>query len=263
MAYPESQISQFSDELAKWLDREDNLATALLIRECRKPETSELVRHGLMRRLATLKHAIQRTFEILPPQETEPTRDMLMDATSHLQTFVINVFGAIDNLARIWCMEADVRKPNGTPLKSMAIGLTPGHVPVRASLSQPFQDYLASADPWFAYLEDYRHALAHRIPLYIPPRQLNDEESAEFERLEQEIAQAIRDDERYVVLRGRQQRLGIFNPLMMHSYSEQARPVYLHPQMICDLATVVEIGEHMLREVEALPSQVSVGSTVE
>ncbi|RUW57026.1 hypothetical protein [Mesorhizobium sp. M8A.F.Ca.ET.021.01.1.1] len=253
VVYPESQIRHFSEELAKLLDREDDLTIAFLTREFRKPETSELVRHGLVRRLFTLKHAIQRTFQILPPQETAPTGDMLMDATGHLQTFVINVFGAIDNLARIWCMEADIRKPNGTPLKPMAIGLTPGHVPVRASLSQPFQDYLANADAWFDYLEDYRHALAHRIPLYIPPRQLNDEERAEFERLEQDIAQAKNDYERYGVLRGQQQSLGIFNPLMMHSFSEQARPVYLHPQMLCDLSTVVEIGEHMLHEIDVLP----------
>ncbi|MDX8437778.1 hypothetical protein RFN25_30715 [Mesorhizobium abyssinicae] len=253
VVYPESQIRHFSEELAKLLDREDDLTIAFLTREFRKAETSELVRHGLVRRLFTLTHAIQRTFEILPPRETAPTRDMLMDATSHLQTFVINIFGAIDNLARIWCMEADIRKPNGTPLKPMSIGLTPSHVPVRASLSQPFQDYLASADAWFAYLENYRHALAHRVPLYIPPRQLTTEESAEFERLEQEIAQAKNDYERYGVLRGQQQRLGIFNPLIMHSYREQARPIYLHPQMICDLLTVIEIGEHMRSELDALP----------
>lgn len=66
VVYPESQIRHFSEELAKLLDREDDLTIAFLTREFRKAETSEFVRHGLVRRLFTLKHAIQRTFQILP-----------------------------------------------------------------------------------------------------------------------------------------------------------------------------------------------------
>lgn len=42
------------------------------------------------------------------------------------------------------------------------------------------QAYLAEHDAWFEYLEDYRHALAHRIPLYIPPRQLGPTAQGEF-----------------------------------------------------------------------------------
>jgi hypothetical protein len=38
---------------------------------------------------------------------------------------------------------------------------------VRTSLSQEFQDYLKALEAW--HLADLRQALAHRIPLYIPP----------------------------------------------------------------------------------------------
>ncbi|CAN5278849.1 hypothetical protein BH10PSE13_BH10PSE13_10000 [soil metagenome] len=254
MAYTEEQISEFEEHLAAWIDREGDLTTELFIRPYRNPATGKFVRHGLGRRLATLKHCIQRTFEVLPPNEDDPDGDALMDATSFVQTFVVNVFGAIDNLARIWCMETDLKKPNGAPLRPMTIGLTPDHGYVRGTLSQPFQDYLAQADAWFDYLENYRHALAHRIPLHIPPRHLNDEQSGEFRRLEEEMLAAGRDYDRYNRLRNEQRQLGVFNPLMMHSYGEQAKPVFLHPQMICDLSTVVEIGEHILRELQALPA---------
>jgi hypothetical protein len=32
-----------------------------------------------------------------------------------------------------------------------------------------FRAYLDTLEAWFAYLADYRHALAHRIPVYILP----------------------------------------------------------------------------------------------
>ena len=177
-----------------------------------------------------------------------------MDVTCHLQSFVINVFGAIDNLAGIWVMETGITQPNGRLLRPMQIGLTPDHEIVRASFSLPFRDYLESTNAWFEYLEDYRHALAHRVPGYISPCQLDDAAAAEYRLLETEMADARTNPERYGQLLQQQRGLGVFNPLTMHSYEEHARPVWLHPQMICDFSTVVEIGEHMLRELDGLPS---------
>jgi len=95
MAYTEEQISEFEERLAAWIDREADLTTELFIRPYRNPTTGEFVRHGLGRRLATLKHCIQRAFEVLPPNEDDPGGNALMDATSFLQTFVVNVFSAI------------------------------------------------------------------------------------------------------------------------------------------------------------------------
>lgn len=251
MPYTENQIRELRNSLAEWLRRHSNLRAAFLAREYRTVKAGEYVQHGFSRRLSILEHALTRTFEILPPDEQDPSHDARTDATIYLQAFVINIFGAIDNLANIWCLEATVTRRDGRPLSPMKIGLTPDHTAVRLSLSQPFQAYLATTDQWFAYLEEYRHALAHRIPLYIPPRQLDDVAAAEYRRLEGEIIRALGDLERYGALSAQQRRLGVFNPLMMHSYGEHARPVWFHGQMICDLSTVIEIGEWMLRELDA------------
>lgn len=256
MPYTLAQIDQFAQDREHWLRRESDLTIALFIRDFRNPLTSEIANHGLARRITTLKHALTKAFQVLPLEEESPSQDALMDATIYLQAFVINVFGAIDNLARIWVMESNLVQPNGHRLRPMQIGLTPDHTIVRASLSQEVQDYLTASDGWFEYLENYRHALAHRIPLYIPPRQLNDAASAEFRRIDDEINKVIADQERYAALRAEQRQLGVFNPLMMHSFGEQARPVFLHPQMICDFATVIEIGEHILRELDILSSSI-------
>src|SRR3546814_11603884 len=63
-----------------------------------------------------------------------------------------------------------VTSPSGQPLNRNDIGLRPKSKKVRASLPQELQDYLSGHDEWFRYLENYRDALAHRVPLYIPPR---------------------------------------------------------------------------------------------
>lgn len=49
-----------------------------------------------------------------------------------------------------------------------------------------------------------------------------------------------------------QRKLGVFQPVMMHSYGEGARPVWFHGQMICDFATVIEIAEHVVRDLQGL-----------
>jgi len=52
-------------------------------------------------------------------------------------------------------------------------------------------------------------------------------EEGDFERIE------VRQDE--------QASLGRSNPLFVHSFSEEAIPVYLHPQLIADFRTVEEL----------------------
>src|SRR5205085_2909290 len=100
---------------------------------------------------------------------------------------------------------------NGKHLSPMAIGLLPKYVLVRASLPQHFREYLASFDEWFGYLENYRHALAHRVPLYIPPRSLNPTAQANFAQLENEMVHAMVEGrhDRYFELRNAQVRAGV------------------------------------------------------
>jgi hypothetical protein len=57
---------------------------------------------------------------------------------------------------------------------------------------------------------------------------------------------------RFDELGGVQDRLGSFEPQIMHSYGEAAQPVRFHAQLICDIATVVEIGERLFRQIDTL-----------
>nr|WP_143840480.1 hypothetical protein [Novosphingobium panipatense] len=217
----------------------------------------EFATHGLSRRLNMLEHCMDRIFETVPPEEGEPSRSALMDATAFVQTFVINVYGAIDNLAHVWCSESDLRDKQGRPLAPMRIGLGPKCQFVRASLPADLQTYLGELDAWFAYLEGYRHALAHRVPLYIPPRQLGPTAQEEYAAIEVERLEAVKrkDWHRVGELGAAQDRLGSFVGFIMHSFSEGAQPMRFHAQLICDLATVVELGERVFGALDAAPDR--------
>jgi len=253
MPYTPGQIEQMAQALDGWLERERTLTLTLFGYRWSDASAREMMEHGVSRRIATLKHCLERTFETLPPEAGQPSRGELLDATAFLQTFFINAFGATDNLAWVWVKETGVTDRRGRPLARSEVGLTPRHVALRESLSETTRAYLAAADEWFGYLQDYRHALAHRIPLYIPPTMVTPEEVEEFKRFESEMMAEGFDPERWQRVLAAQGALGRFEPVMMHSYGEGAQPMWFHGQMICDFATVIEIAEHVLGDLQAIP----------
>jgi hypothetical protein len=86
----------------------------------------------------------------------------------NIQAFVFNVFGSIDNLAWIWVREKGLAMDDGLPIPNAWVGLGKKNRFVRHSFSTEFQEFLKGLNDWFDHLDDFRHALAHRIPLYYP-----------------------------------------------------------------------------------------------
>lgn len=253
MAYTAEQTLEMTEALERWLERESALTNRLFALALPRAEPREMMQHGVSRRLADLTHGIGRVVELMPPQDEDPSPRAIRDVTAFLQTHVINTFGVMDNLAWLWSLQARIEGPDGLPLHRNRIGLTPGHRDLRRSLSERTRRCLTAADPWFGYLEEYRHALAHRIPLYIPPRTLDDAAAEEFRRLGEPVGREGWDWARWGEVLNAQRRLGVFQPVMMHSYGEGARPVRFHGQMICDFATVIDVAEHILVDLQALP----------
>lgn len=53
-------------------------------------------------------------------------------------------------------------------MKETRVGLGKKYREVRKTFSPQFRGYLDAHQAWFKHLADFRHALTHRIPLYIP-----------------------------------------------------------------------------------------------
>jgi hypothetical protein len=204
----------------------------------------EYATHGYLRRFSTMHHCIERVFELLPPELAAlPDQGVLMDATICIQAFVMNVFGALDNLAWIWVGERPLN------VGKMEVGLGPKCKAVRASFSQEMQHYLFGLGPWFDHIVDFRDALAHRIPLYIPPYIVPDENDAAYGAIEDRKF-ATKDVDEYGRLKAEQLKLVAFHPVMKHTLHDKKPPVVFHFQLLRDFATVEEIAEKMLDELK-------------
>jgi hypothetical protein len=232
--------TQFADLRGRFLSRTYNSDRA-----------QEYARHGFSRRLGTLARAIDLVFETLPPEREDiPERDEVISATIAIQSFVLNTFGCLDNLAWIWVYEKNVKAKDGKELDPKMVGL--GSREVRRSFTNEFRAYLDSRQDWFEFLKDFRDSLAHRIPLYIPPYIVTPETVEEYNRLEKAIGEAIqlRKYDEHDRLRQEQDKLGRFRPWMTHSRFEEAPSVVFHTQMLTDYVTVDEFGRTMLEELD-------------
>jgi hypothetical protein len=230
----------------------DDLLVKFFTLTLTNPRAMEYARQGVPRRLKVLARCITNVFTGIPPERNElPSRDALSDATINIQSFVFNVFGAVDNLAWVWMHQNGQKRQDGTPIPDGHIGHGPNNTSVRATLSQELRDYLATLDKWFEHLADLRHALAHRIPLYIPPYVIEEKDHAVYRELEAKMTEAAtkHDFAEYDRLAGEQMKLGRFRPWVQHSFEENAQPIVFHAQMLADFNTVDELARKMLMEL--------------
>jgi hypothetical protein len=146
-------------------------------------------------------------------------------------------------------LECNVKDPKtGGELKKEHIGLRKSNVSVRNSVPLDFKTFLESLDPWFDYLEDWRHALAHRIPLYIPPFCVDpaNEHTYHAHETRKMLALAQGDMETVSKCEDAQQQLSFFKCYMAGSFGEHVTPIYFHSQILVDFKTVEELAKRIL-----------------
>jgi hypothetical protein len=217
-------------------------------------KSREYILHGFLRRLGLLQRCIQNVYSIYPPERSDiPSRDECVDLAINLQSFVFNVFGCIDNLAWVWATERRLTAEAGGMLGPMDISFQKKRL--RKTLPPEFRRYLDDIKNWFCYMEDFRHALAHRIPLYVPPYTAVLSNFDKHNILERDKDAAIqrRDFNEYERLDDEQIRLGRFTPAMTHSQSAGSSFMYFHPQVLADWNTVAEIADKFLAQLNSLP----------
>ena len=196
-----------------------------------------------------MSYCINTVFKCLPPQRHKPpARENLQAAQVHLQAFVINVAGCLDNLAWICVEEFGIRDKKGLPLARKRVGFRKANIDVRAAVPPAFVAYLVEIEDWMDMQENFRDALAHRIPLYVPPYSVLQSEVETHSALQQELMLAefrSAPDEQVRRLRAEVNRLRFFHAMITHSFSEPARPIVFHAQLIADFRTVEELTKRL------------------
>jgi hypothetical protein len=157
----------------------------------------------------------------------------LYDTQINLHAFFANVYGLFDNCAWAFVyrhqLDDLIRDRRRVGMFNSALAC---HLP------KPIMDVVETSRPWFDdYLRGYRDALAHRIPVYIPPSELSPGDGERFNALEREKIACLRthDFDRINAI-GREQA-ALSRPSFMfvgsHSIGEdekpESQPLYLHP----------------------------------
>ncbi|MEH2612898.1 hypothetical protein [Bradyrhizobium sp. AZCC 1693] len=252
MYFSEDAIKKLATEYSAMPGKLNILMKKFILLETNNPRTREFASQGFARRVKIMILCITNVFSAIPPERSDvPARDELSNATINIQSFVFNLFGAIDNLAWIWMMEHGQKRDDGTPIRDTHVGLGPGNSSVRGTLSQEFQAYLSDLDDWFRHIATLRHALAHRVPLYIPPYVIEAKDEATYRDFEVKMSQAASKEDfaEYDRLSSEQLKLGRFRPWIQHSFEEKAKPIVFHAQMLSDFNVVDGIAHKMLLEL--------------
>jgi hypothetical protein len=164
--YGPEVLAKLQEELSAVERRYNKLLLKFTRQRFANDEAREFAQHGFMRRLGTLRRCIENVFAIIPPETDKvPSRPILHDAQINIQAFFANVYGSVDNLAWVWVFERGL----ADKIPRNRVGFRSHNTEVRSSLSSEFQEYLKKLDSWMNYIIEYRDALAHRIPLYVPP----------------------------------------------------------------------------------------------
>lgn len=254
MYFTEVALADMRRELATVRGKQLALQERYLTHTFVQERAREFAHHGFARRLKTLARCIENVFELIPPEQEAPVdSETRNDAEINIQASVFNVFAAADNLAWIWVVERGVRQANGAELPDAWVGLRQGNRAVREALPAGLRVSVQRFDQWFDMVDNYRHALAHRIPLYIPPFGVDPANEVAYRQLEAGKLEALArgDPAEHDRLRAEQAAMEFFRPLMIHSFGEGARPLVFHPQLLANFNTVEELGQLFIDALRA------------
>jgi hypothetical protein len=122
-------------------------------------------------------------------------------------------------------------------------------------MPKPITSYLTSNtfSSWSkSYLKNYRDSLAHRIPLYIPAAEFSNEQANRYAELDKLARANLQAHDWDGLRKNETERDSLGRPSFMFltSLTDKGgispKPIYLHPQLLCDVATLIEFSKVFL-----------------
>jgi hypothetical protein len=248
MIYTPEQIDQITHEKSKVLNRLIDIQmilTSQLAPTLQSERAREYLLHGICRRLTLLHQSIRNVFEIFPvTRENQLTQVELSNIEINLHAFTINIYGLLDNVA--WVFVFENKLENNIQGSRRGVGLFSKYV--IKHFPDRIKEYLHSdrIQQWYRdYAKNYRDALVHRIPLYVPPYNIDPKDAERYREYDSKISErmSVGDFDSIDELRKDRDSIGSISGAFLHSYLDQdaAKPVMFHAQMLADSNTVIEI----------------------
>ncbi len=242
--FKDEDIEKLNFDLLTLKERYLNIVSriSVLSGNLKEEKAKEYLFHGVARRLGVIERCVDNIYSIFPiEREILLSWEELKDVDINLHAFFINIFGLLDNLAWVLIHEKRLK------IDKKDVGLYMNKT--QTCFEKKFRTYLNSdrIKKWHnEYLKNYRDALSHRIPLYVPPKALTSEQKNHTELIEKQLNDSIKLRDYSVIdnLHDKEDKIGSPSPFFIHSISEEeSKYVVLHAQVITDFKTVEEIVE--------------------
>lgn len=208
-------------------------------------EAQIYLRYGVGRRVGDMFEVYRAIVLTAHEGRKDPLRhDEQQEFSRNLNTFYINLRGTMDNLA--FCLLHERQPELLDELRDVDIGLfSPKY---RSSLRDfaEIKAKIAKHDEWNREIKSRRDPAAHRIPLYLPPSQVTDEEAGRIQQLlamEREQAIAGNGDAADRLF-GRAMSIGRFFPAFLHHPDHGPIPIY--PTIPNDAGHMIEIASAVI-----------------
>lgn len=205
---------------------------------------------GLCHRLTLARANTMNIFQAYSPDREElPSTEEVINMTINFQSFIFNIYGCIDNLAWIWASESEFEHKHAFEI---VFSNEKNKLTLIKTLSEDFQKYWELISNKLKHLKNLRDALAHRIPLYVPPYIASQKNIKECSDLEDEIEQVnlSGNKERHKEINDRLKELVFFEPVCMHSPLEGSTPFCLWMECIGGLGLITDICKKLIPEIK-------------
>ena len=222
----------------------------------------EYLSNGVTRRLFIINRCVENIFRLFPPSRAEKlTNEDRLYLEISLHAFLINTYGVIENLALSLAFENELVS-SAKPERQATYSVGFFKNDFREKLSPRLRTYLSGAKmlSWCNdYAKNFRDALAHRIPPYVPPSGLGKRDQRRFKKLSDSLTVLSKQgySERYTATIDELVGLGKASPFYVHSFSEKSHFVYLHPQVIADFNTLEDLIKRVLKYFYVKPKKAS------
>ena len=191
-------------------------------------------------------------------EETRPPRKKALDhyvATelgTHVNAYYLNLRGALDNMAWALIYELSLKSPvneDSGKIRQYCDLFGKEFLGDLKKARADLADLLGDKLDWSRNLKQFRDPAAHRIPLYIPPGVLREEEVEEFRRID-ELAAKDKEERggrsRYEVLL-EARSLARFEPILVASTASGLRVYSLPGQLAQDHINFLEVAGAVVR----------------
>ncbi len=249
MAYDTAQCAELLKELQTTLAALDELllqslrASGSIANEKSKVYLNE----GFGRRVGILKHCLTNIFRQFPPNTSELlTKEELHDVQIALHAFVMNLYGAFENLAWAFVIRHDLMSKFKTANR---VGMFSKDL--RTCMPEPIATHLTSEtfSSWSKlYLKNYRDSLAHRISPYIPFAVFSNQQANRLIELDGLEITNLRSRDWAELEKNQAERDSLGSPSFVFLTSlldidgVSPKPIWLHPQLLCDSMTLIEFS---------------------